>query len=179
MLLTLLITLLIGSIIAVIFSFNALFNTLKHGLPFVSTPRWAINWLRDNLNLTENDIIYELGCGDARIISALAKKYPQAKFVGIEVQWWPFLLAKIRTARLNNVIIINGDIFKHDLSPATMVIGFFITSFMPKLADKIKQNLQPGTTIISYGFSLPSWQTTKEISQPERPSGSKILFYKT
>ena len=59
MLLAFLLIFLFGCIVAVIFSFNALYNTLKHGLPFVSSPRWAINWLRDHLDLTAHDAVYE------------------------------------------------------------------------------------------------------------------------
>jgi hypothetical protein len=169
---------LLGCIIAVFFSFNALYNTLKHGLPFVSTPRWAINWLRDNLELNENDIVYELGCGSALMLAALAKKHPTTKFVGIEVQWWPYTLAKWRARNCRNVQIIYGDIFHHDLAAATVVYGFFITGFMPKLADKLTNSLHPGTKVISYGFSLPGWKTIEEIPNPKKPTGSRILVYR-
>lgn len=177
MLIAFLFVFLFGCILAVIFSFNALYNTFKHGLPFVSTPRWAINWLRDNLELNERDVVYELGCGSALMLAALAQKRPATKFVGLEVQWWPYVLAKWRTRRYHNVQIINGDIFRQDLSAATVVYGFFITGFMSKLADKLTDNLSPGTRVISYGFLLPGWQTTEEISNPKKPTGSRLLIY--
>lgn len=177
MVLVFLLLFLLGSIIAVVFSINALINTLRFGLPFVTTPDWAIAWLEKNLALGENDTVYELGCGDARVLASLAKQHSSTQFIGIEVQWWPYLLGKWRTRRHTNVRLICGDMFKQDLSPATVVYGFFITGFMPKLADKLHTNLRPGTKIFSYGFRLPDLKTDQEIINPEKPSGSRILIY--
>ena len=178
MVLALLFIFLFGCIVAVIFSFNALFNTLRFGLPFVTTPQWVVDWLQNNLTLGKDDIVYELGCGDARVLASIAVKHPLTKFVGVEIQWWPWLLAKWRTSHLKNVQIIYGDVFKLDLSPATIIYGFFITGFMPKLATKLKNNLRPGTKIISFGFRLPDWATEQEITNPQKPSGSRILIYR-
>ncbi len=178
MLLAFLLLFLVGTIIAVIFSINALINTLRFGLPYVSTPHWAVDWLTGNLNLKSSDLVYELGCGDARVLAALARKYPATKFIGIEIQWWPYLLAKWRTREQRNVQLARGDIFQCDLFPATVVYGFFITGFMPKLAAKLSANLRPGTGVYSYGFRLPSWTTSEEIANPKKPSGSRILAYR-
>ncbi len=169
---------LLACIIAVIFSINALYNTLKHGLPFVSTPTWAVRWLRDNLELSAQDVVYELGCGSAPVLVSLAKKYSSTTFVGIEVQWWPYVLAKWRARNCKNVRLIYGDIFKLDLSAATVVYGFFITGFMPRLATKLSDNLRPGTKVISYGFSLPGWTTIQEVQNPKKTTGSRILVYR-
>lgn len=167
-----------GSVLAVVFSINALYNTLKHGLPFVSTPTWAVNWLTNNLQLTSNDVVYELGCGRSPVLVALAKKHPATTFVGIEIQWWPYILSRWQARNCRNVRLIYGNIFTHDLSSATIVYGFFITGFMPKLAKKLSENLRPGTKIISYGFRLPDWTTVEEIQNPEKQTGSRILVYR-
>lgn len=178
MLLLFLFLFLLGSIIAVIFSLNALINTLRHGLPFVSTPGWAIDWLCDHLELHDQDVVYELGCGSAPVLVSLAKKYPRTSFVGIEIQWWPYLLAKWRARNCRNIKLMYGDIFRQNLTSATVVYGFFITGFMPKLAIKLKGDLRPGTKIISYGFRLPDWPTEQEIINPKKPTGSRILVYR-
>ncbi len=177
MLLVFLLLFLLGCIIAVVFCLNALVDTLRFGLPFVSTPRWAITWLRDNLQLTEHDVVYELGCGSAPLLVALGRKFPAAKFIGIEIQWWPFLLAKWRTRRLANVRIRSGDFLKEDLSSATVIYGFYITNFMPKVAKLLEQKLRAGVQIISFGFAIPDWTPTKEIANPKTGHGSKIQLY--
>ncbi|MEK7637300.1 MAG: hypothetical protein AAB402_02845 [Patescibacteria group bacterium] len=177
MLLAFLLLFLVGTIIAVIFSINALINTLRFGLPYVSTPHWAVDWLTDNLNLKSSDLVCELGCGDARVLAALAGKYPTTKFVGIEVQWWPFLLAKWRTRQLKNVTIRPQNFLTADLSGVTVFYGFFITAMMPKVAVKLAVHLQHGAQLISFGFALPGWQSVREISPPNGQRGSKIRFY--
>lgn len=177
MLLSFLLIFLLGCIIAVIFSLNALINTLHYGLPFVSTPVWAIDWLRDNLSLTEKDVVVELGCGSAPVLATLGKKFPTTKFIGIEIQWWPLLLAKWRTRHLSNVTIKSGNFLKEDLSSATMIYGFFITAMMPKVAELLECELRNGVRVISFGFALPGWTSTQEIANPKTGKGSRIRCY--
>lgn len=178
MLLAFLLVFLLGCIIAVVLSFNALFNTLRYGLPFVSTPRWAVTWLTDNLQLTSTDVVYELGCGSAPVLAALAKKFPSTTFIGIEIQWWPLLLAKWRTRNLKNVTIRSGNFLTTDLSSATVIYGFFITVIMPRVALLLEQKLQSGVTVVSFGFELPGWTSTQEIPNPKTGKGSRIRLYK-
>lgn len=178
MLIVFLFVFLLGCIIAATFSINALVNTLRYGLPYVTTPGWAIEWIEKNIFLSKNDTVYELGCGDARVISALAKERLSTQFIGIEVQWWPFLLGKWRTRNQKNVRIVYGDIFQHDLSPATVVYGFFITNFMSKLTKKLEKDLQPDAKVISFGFRLPDWTPVQEVNNPNKPNGSKVLVYR-
>lgn len=169
---------LLGCIIAAVLSVNALINTLRHGLPFVSTPGWAVEWLRDHLVVTEHDIVYELGCGDARVLERLARQHPKTRFIGIEVQWWPLLLARWRTRNLPNVRIVSDDLFAQSLRPATIVYGFFITGFMERLEQKLRRDLVPGTRVISFGFALPGWSAEQEIRNPSGARGSAIRFYR-
>lgn len=178
MLIAWLLLFLLGSLIACAFSLNALLNTLRFGLPFVSTPRWAIVWLRDNLVLDPHDVVYELGCGSAPFLATLAKKFPDTRFIGIEIQWWPLLLAKWRTRQLPNVTIRSGDFLKDDLPGATLIYGFFITVMMPKVADKLRQSLASGVRVISFGFALPGWTAEREVPNPTTGHGSKIRMYR-
>lgn len=169
---------LLGTLIAVAFSLDALFNTLKFGLPFVSTPRWAIDWLGDHLSLAPQDVVVELGCGSAPVLARLGRKFPTTRFIGIEIQWWPFLLAKWRTRRLPNVTIRRGDFLKADLSTATLIYGFFITVMMPKVAALLESRLRSGVPVISFGFALPGWTPEKEVANPATGRGSRIRFYR-
>lgn len=178
MLLAFLFVFLAAGIISCIFSLNALYTTLKTGLPYVSTPDWAIDWLKKNIHLGSNDIVYELGCGDARVLSSIATANPEAKFVGIEIQWWPYFWAKWRTRHQSNVTIIRGDFLKTELTNATLVYGFFITVMMPKVAERLQTVLQNGVKVISFGFALPGWTPIEEIPNPKKSKGSKIRIYK-
>lgn len=177
-LLVFLLLILLGAVVALVFSLNALWQTLRTGLPYVTTPPWAIDWLANNLQLTSDDTFHELGCGDARVISLLAKRCPETKFIGIEIQWWPFLLAKWKTRNLKNVKLVRGDVYTHNLSKATVVYGFYITAFVEKLSIYLKKSLRSGTRIISFGFQLPDWEIEQEILNPKNAKGSRLLFYR-
>jgi len=171
-----LLILLLGTLIAAVFSINALIQTLHTGLPYVTTPPWAIDWMVQNLMVREHDVVVELGCGDARVLVALARRFPRARFLGIEIQWWPYLFAKWRTRKLRNIKIARGDLYRYDLSPAHLVYGFYITKFMDRLEVKLKGELLPGTKVISYGFKFSHWQPIQEIPNP-RGEGSTLLIY--
>lgn len=178
MLLTILIIFLLACLIATVFALNAMLQTLRTGLPFVSTPRWAVIWLKENLQLKPSDVVYELGSGSAMVMAVLARRHPDTKFVGMEIQWWPHLLAKWRCRKLKNVVLVRGDVFRHNLSPATTVYGFYITNFMARLEKYLDEQLRPGTTVVSYGFNFPNWKIVEEITNPAKPRGSKILIYR-
>lgn len=171
-----LVVFLVVTLVALVFSLNAMWHTLRTGLPFVTTPKWAIEWLANNLNVQDRQVVIELGCGDARVLATLAKRFPGAKFLGIEIQWWPWLLAKLRTRVLHNVKISRGDLFRYDLSPAHFIYGFYITNFMDRLEAKLQNGLLPGTKVISYGFKFQNWKTVQEIPNPGR-SGSSLVIY--
>lgn len=134
--------------------------------------------MRLYLNPKNTDLFYEIGCGDARVIAALAKKFSQTKFVGIEIQWWPYLLAKWRARNIKNLQIIRADVFKTDLSAATIIFGFYITSFAPKIATYLRETARPGIPIISFGFPLPGLELEKDIPPPAK-KGSHLLLYRS
>ncbi len=178
MVLAFFVVLLFATLIALVFAINTLWQTLRTGLPYVSTPRWAIAWLQNNLPLQPSDVLYELGCGDARVLTALATSFPDTKCIGIEIQWWPYLLAKWRTRQLRNVTILRADLYRQDLSAATLVYGFFITNFVPKLRHTLRNKLRAGTRVISFGFALPDWPLEQRVENPKRPGGSALLLYR-
>lgn len=178
MLIAFLIILLMGTLVALVFAINMMWHTLRTGLPYVSTPDWAIDWLVNNLHLSERDHVFELGCGDARVLAAIAKQFPKTKCVGIEIQLWPYLLAKWKTRTIPNVTIVHGNIYAHDLAAATVIYGFYITAFVQKLSTYLRQRLKTGTRVFSFGFSLNDWSPVQKIENPKKSTGSKLIEYR-
>jgi hypothetical protein len=175
--LVLLITILLAATIAAVFVTNSFYQTIRTGLPYVASSRWVIDWLTANLKLGSQDVFYELGCGDGRVVTAIGQKFTATKCIGIEIQWWPYLLARWRTRKLSNVTIIHGDIFKQNIGDATVVYGYYISGFAKWLADLLRSQLKPDTKVISYGFHFPDWPVTQEIPNPKSTRGSKLLIY--
>ncbi|MFH0829442.1 MAG: class I SAM-dependent methyltransferase [Candidatus Kerfeldbacteria bacterium] len=188
---------LIGSLVALVLALNTLISLFRDKVPYVSTPRWAIDWLRDNvmqyspllakergggevsppsLQGGGRGAVYDLGCGDARVLIAIKQRYPTITAIGYERNWWPFILAKARI-RGTGVKVYRQNFYQADLRNADVVFCFLIHSVMPKVETLLRSQLAPGATVYSYGFSFPTWKPSRRIENPTRPQGSKLNIY--
>lgn len=172
-----LIIILLGVIVGLVFAVNALWNFFRFKVPFVATPHWVIGWLVENLHPREGSIVYDLGCGDARVLAALKRRFPSIQAIGYEHSWWPYLLAKVQTHR-SGIEIRRTDFYSADLRDANVVFCFLITSVMPRVEALLRSSLKPGAVVYSYGFRFPNWRPSEEIANPRRPHGSRLLVYR-
>jgi len=111
-----------------------------------------------------DDIVYDLGCGDGRIIVTAARRYG-AKAVGIELDPLRFLWCQILITVLGlreRVRIVYGDFFKQDLSAASVVTCYLLTVTNKKLEGKFKSELNSDTRIVSNYFTFSSLQLVSE-----------------
>ncbi len=103
--------------------------------------------------------VVDLGSGDGRVLIALAKAFPQAKFVGYEIN--PLLVAesrhKITQAGLADKIKIYSQSFwQLDLSKFDLIVVFCTAPFMARLGQKISQERQKHTRVLSVYFKFPN-----------------------
>jgi SAM-dependent methyltransferase len=106
-----------------------------------------------------DDVVYDLGSGDGRIVILAAQKYG-ARGVGVELD--PRLLEISRqVARdgevAHRVAFIEGDLFATDISEATVVTLYLSTGVNRQLEPKLRRELKPGTRIVSHQFRIGSW----------------------
>lgn len=107
-------------------------------------------------NVNDKDIIYELGSGEATALIVAAKKFG-AKGVGIEIDPIRFYLSKFTIWRkgLNKQIMLKrGDIFKEDLSEATVIYAYLVPKTLNRLIPKFRRELKKGTRIVSYKYEM-------------------------
>ncbi len=106
--------------------------------------------------ISKNDIVYDLGCGDGTFIITAAKEF-KAEAIGVEIDPSRFLISKIRIC-LNNlsskVKIKRKSFFNEDLSQATVVVIYLVPKTLEKLLPKFKKELKKGTRIISYKYKI-------------------------
>jgi SAM-dependent methyltransferase len=115
--------------------------------------------------VTPSDVVYDLGSGDGRIVIAAAKKYG-ARGVGIELD--PEL---IKTATKNarkagvadKVTFIQADLFKADLSDATVVTLYLSNSINRRIASILQRQLKPGARIVSHRFDMGDWKPEADV----------------
>ncbi|MFA6533622.1 MAG: hypothetical protein WCT37_00450 [Patescibacteria group bacterium] len=129
--------------------------------------------------LQPGEVFYDLGCGDGRAVVLAAKKY-RVKAVGLEISLPLYLICEWRRLfNLNQSLTFKlKNIFKEDLSGADVVyfFGLPLNLRTNQLGDKLKQELKPGSRVVSYAFSLPGWTPTKVIRLA--PSAKAIYLYK-
>ena len=137
-------------------------------VPYVPTTEEAVRAMLKLADVKKADIVYDLGCGDGRIVIAAAKTYG-ARGVGIDID-----PDRIREARANakkadveNLVRFEeNDLFQADFREATVVTLFLLPSINLKLRPKLLQNLKPGTRVVSNTFDMGTWRPEKEQSLP-------------
>lgn len=109
--------------------------------------------------VTADDIVYDLGSGDGRIVILAAQKYG-ARGVGIELDPRLVEISRqvAREAQVSQkVTFIEGDLFEADISQATVVTLYLSTSVNRDLETKLKRELRPGARIVSHQFPIGRW----------------------
>jgi len=110
--------------------------------------------------VSADDVVYDLGSGDGRIVIMAAKKYG-ARGVGIELDGK--LVATSRQAAIESgvadkVTFIEGDLFEQDISAATVVTLYLWPSVNTRLESKLRRELRPGARIVSNAFGIGHWR---------------------
>jgi SAM-dependent methyltransferase len=127
-------------------------------------------------NVGPDDVVYDLGSGDGRIVIMAAKEFG-ARGVGIDID--PALIAESRAnARKagveNKVRFIEGNMFDADLRPATVVTLFLHPDPNLRLRPKLLAELKPGSRIVSYIWDLGDWKPDAE----RTVENNKIYFWR-
>ena len=134
-------------------------------------------------DIKKNDIVYDLGCGDGRIVIAAAKTYG-ARGVGIDINPERIKEAKAnaKAAGVEHLVRFEeNDLFEADFREATVVTLFLLPTINLKLRPKLQAQLKPGTRVISNTFDMGDWKAEKEQSigdgGDEDYSGLSNRFY--
>jgi hypothetical protein len=105
---------------------------------------------------TNKDIVYELGSGEATALIVAVQKYG-VKGVGVEIDPIRFYLSKLtiwRKGLTGKIKLVRGDIFKENLTEATIVYVYLVPKTLNLLIPKFKKELKKGTKIISYKYEM-------------------------
>jgi precorrin-6B methylase 2 len=119
----------------------------------------------------EEDIVYDLGSGDGRIVIAAAATYG-ARGVGIEVQSELVEQSNdnaLETGVADRVRFVEGDFFELDFSEATVVMIYLHPKVNRKLEPLFSEKLAPGTRIVSHKYEIRDWTPVKSIKVEGRP----------
>ena len=140
-------------------------------VPYVPTPNAVVEAMLELAGVTKDDVVYDLGCGDGRIIVAAATRHG-AHGVGIDLNPKRVKEAKanaLEAGVADRVRFLQADLFKADISEATVVTLYLLTSVNNRLKPKLLAELKPGTRVVSHRFDMGDWTPEKKIKVDGRP----------
>lgn len=136
--------------------------------PYVPTPQEVVDKMLELAQVTSKDVVYDLGCGDGRIVVTAAKKYG-AHGVGVDID--PDRVkeceANAKLAGVEKLVTCKlQDARTTDVSPATVVTLYLLSSSNLTLRPMLTSQLKPGARIVSHSFSMGDWEPlkTEEVS---------------
>jgi len=160
-------------------------GNFKNKAPFITSSNAVLKDIGKAMEIKDDSIVYDLGCGDGRILFFLSKINKNAKYIGIDNGAFPFLLSKVgayfNKKKTNNEIeIVKADFFKQDLSKATHIFTYLYPSVMDDLLLKFDKELNPGTILVSLSFRFTNKQPLMEIDldRSKYKLGRKLFIYK-
>jgi SAM-dependent methyltransferase len=143
-------------------------QTIKPDVPYVPTTDPAVQAMLKLADVKSTDVVYDLGCGDGRIVIAAAKTYG-ARGVGIDINPERIKEAKesAKKAGVEDLVRFEeNDLFKADIHEASVVTLFLLPKVNLRLRPKLLKELKPGTRIVSNTFDMGDWKADKEETLP-------------
>jgi precorrin-6B methylase 2 len=148
-------------------------------VPFVPTQSELVRSMLDVAKVGPSDVVYDLGCGDGRIVIAAVRQYRASRGVCVDID-----PQRIKEARHNadtagvagKITFSNADLFQTDLSEATVVTLYLLPLVNERLRPKLFRELRPGTRVVSNSFDMGTWGADSTISPPA-PSGFQRVAY--
>lgn len=144
-------------------------------VPYVPTENSVVDAMLKLAGVKSTDVVYDLGCGDGRIIVRAAKNYG-ARGVGVDID--PVRIQQARENAKRNMVedlvrFEENDLFDADIRAATIVTLYLLPNVNVRLRPKLLRDLKPGTRIVSHSFDMGDWKPEKE----EQVDGATIYLW--
>jgi Methyltransferase domain len=135
-------------------------------VPYVPTPQSVVDAMLKVAKVGKNDVLYDLGSGDGRIVVTAAQKFG-TQGVGIDID--PQRIAEAnqnaqKAGVSDRVKFVQQDLFNTDLSKATVVTLYLLPDINLKLRPKLFKELKPGTRIVSHAFHMGDWKPQQTLN---------------
>jgi SAM-dependent methyltransferase len=146
---------------------------------YVPTPHHVVDEMLRLAGVTKDDVLYDLGSGDGRLVIAAAKHYG-ARAVGVDID-----PQRIEESRANarrdgvagHVTFLQQDLFETDISEATVVTLYLLSKLNLQLRPKLLSDLRPGTRVVSHAFAMEDWRPDQELQVPGSPSAHNVYYW--
>lgn len=178
---TLTIFLLIGmaALALLVFAFIVLIRAfVAKEAGFFRSPWMAVNILENFLSLDEESYLYDLGCGDGRVMRAFFERYPKAHYLGVEKNLFPFISFYLQNRRVigDRFDVMRANLFDVDLSDATHVFVYLLPPMMDKLESKLEDELKGGALVVSLDFPFRSRQPKETVKFFDKSKQDRFIY---
>jgi SAM-dependent methyltransferase len=151
----------------------------KPDVVYIPTPHHVVAEMLRLASVTQDDVVYDLGSGDGRVVIAAGKHFG-ARAVGVDID--PERIEEGRTNARNGgladrVQFLEQDLFATDLREATVVTLYLLPTLNMQLRPKLLSELRPGTRIVSHAFAMEDWQPDKELRVPGSSSDHFVYYW--
>lgn len=147
--------------------------------PYVPTPLKVVERMLQLAGVEKTDTVYDLGSGDGRIVITAAEKFG-AKAVGVELDRTLVRSTEDRIRELkmeDRAQILHANIFDVDLSQASVVTMYLMTSANQIVKPKLESSLKPGTRVVSHDFQIEGWVPIRSETLKGQGRDHKIYVY--
>ena len=153
---------------------------VKLDVIFVATDLTIVNAMLTLAGVTRDDIVYDLGCGDGRIVIAAAKEFG-ARGVGVDLDPQRIREAQanaVRAGVADRVTFRVEDVFVTDIQSATVVTLFLSPELNARLRPKLTSQLRPGTRIVSHRYGIGEWVPERTVTLTVRETRNHIFLWR-
>lgn len=150
--------------------------------PFEATKRYMSKIMVSAAELSAGETVYDIGCGDGRLLINAVKLVPDIKAIGIELDKKRILQARKRIKKNgleDSIQLIHGNAIAMNYSDADVVFTFLTSYGMMVLKPFLKKQLKPTARVVSHGFSVPGWKIHREVAVRDTSKyKNRVFVYK-
>jgi len=151
-------------------------DKVKLDVPYEPSSEEIVGIMIEVAGVTREDLVYDLGCGDGRIVITAAQK-TGARGVGVDLdpkRIQESLDNAMKANVMDRVQFFQQDLFQVDISPATVVMLYLWPEVNLKLRPKLLRELKPGTRVVSHSHTMGSWEPDQSVASPD---GRKVFSW--
>ena len=147
-----------------LFSFTGQLTAQDLDVPYVPTPHDVVAAMLDVTDVAPGDYVIDLGSGDGRIVIAAAERGAIGHGIDLNPVRVKEAEENARNAGVSDkVIFLEGDLFDADISRATVLTMYLLTSVNMRLKPVLLEQLRPGTRVVSHSFSMGNWEADEHL----------------
>ena len=144
-------------------------------VPYIGSPHAVVAKIAEQFELTKKSVFYDVGAGDGRVVFEVAKRFPDARVIGIELALFPYALAKMRLwigrtffRRYHNVVLLREDFQNHSFSDATHMYTYLYPKVLDLLVGQVLKQKRKDVFLVSGTFETTIVQNCGKVVVSER-----------